>query len=119
MRMRLLPVSATMRFDVDGTMARPVGLLKRAPAKLQPSAQDADPTQLPMKDEVDPVSVIVRMQLLAESVTKTMPLRATATPVGPLKLAAVAAPSPVPWAPLPASVETGPLFGGASMKDAG
>ena len=104
LRILWLPISATYTLPKAST-ASPLGLLKLAATPV-PFVEPLTP--LPAKVVTIPVGVILRILLLYWSTTNTLPEASTATPEGPLKLAAIPVASVEPCKPLPAKVETTP-----------
>jgi hypothetical protein len=78
LRMRLLPQSATITLPLLST-ATPQGVMNEAPVPV-PSANANDP--FPASVVTTPPGVTLRMRLLRESATMTLPLLSTATPKG-------------------------------------
>ena len=104
LRMRLFPESPMKTFPAVST-ATPRGALKEAPVPV-PSANAADP--LPARVLTTPPGVTLRMRLLAESATNTLPMESVDTPQQLPNEALVPAPSAKAAVPLPASVDTTP-----------
>jgi hypothetical protein len=86
--------------------ASPTGQLKDA---LVPAAFTAPAAPEPASVLTAPEGETMRMRLLPQSATSTMPLGWSTTPAGPLKAAAVPLPSAKAAAPPPARVDTAPV----------